>query len=70
MRYVILSRVLRNLHISPTHIPPLTTCTMYNDFIYHNTDNTSPYTEHITTYVEHITIYQIPHNICKIYHNI
>ena len=58
-----LSSALRNLYISHTHVPPLTTCTMYNDCIYYNTDNTSQYTDHIA-------IYKIPHNIYKIHHNI
>ena len=63
MHCMSLSRVLRNLYISPIHVLPLTTRTMYNDCIYYNTDNTSQYTEHIT-------ICKIPQDIYRIHRNI
>ena len=68
MCYMSLSRALRNLYITPTHVPPLTTGPMHREFIHITTHNTYiAYIKYITyikyiPYIKYITIYTIHHN--------
>ena len=74
-----LSRVLMNLYISHTHVPPLTNGPMHRQFIHitihkihHNTQNASQYIKYITIHkIHHNTMHKVHHNIMnKVHHNI